>query len=97
MTDKHTPEAHLVLALNPIEAGPERAECGCALNRKKDGWVFHRFCPVHHAAPELLEALKRVARDADESLMQHPDDLPAILAVTYKQVRDAIKATRGDA
>ncbi len=48
------------------------------------------------AAPELLEALERVAKDADESLMQHPDDLPAILAVTYKQVRAAIKAAKGE-
>ncbi len=42
----------------------------------------------------LLEALEKVAQDADESLMQHPDDLPAILAVTYKQVRDAIQSAK---
>ena len=54
-------------------------------------------CPTHRAALELLEALERVAHNADESLMQHPDDLPAILAVTYKQVRAALKAAKGDA
>ena len=42
----------------------------------------------------LLEALGKVAHDADESLTQRPNDLPTILAVTYKQVRDAIKEAR---
>ena len=94
MTDKHTPEAHLVLALNPIEAGPERAECGCALNRKKDGWVFHRFCPVHHAAPELLEALETlfIIAAEDETREVSIQEAEAIL-----QARDAIKAAKGDA
>ena len=63
------------------------------LNCNPDG-VYVELCPLHAAAPELLEALEKVAHNADESLMQHPDDLPAILAVTYKEVRDAIKAAK---
>ena len=101
MTDKHTPGPWTVTELDPApepgfayavgrDPGPADVPWPIALT------VIPADARLIAAAPALLSALEKVAHDADESLMQRPGDLPAILAVTYKQARAAIKQAKGD-
>ena len=62
-------------------------DCGCETKVHADGsGVEVYFCPVHEAAPEMLEALEAVS-DAfyRESLVEHRGDvLPKVWAAIRK-------------
>ena len=50
------------------------------------------YCPLHYAAPALLEALEAAQASLHTSCLMHNYETPAC-----KQARAAIKAAKGDA
>lgn len=81
-----TPKPHVTLALDP-HSDREVAECGCTLHRNGKSFVFHRFCPMHTAAPEMLRALDGLLHTSYG--IRRRDAL--------SKARTAVRAAKGDA
>lgn len=63
------------------------AACGCNI----DGQAFYQ-CPLHAAAPELLEACKNVVRGIDNEIAANPQaktGLPTMAAYLRKAIAEA--------
>ena len=56
-------------------------DCGCQVRRDGSGGHFIHMCPLHDAAPELLEALRRI-----QKLVR-----PALVSDLCKQANEAIR------
>ena len=70
----------------------ETAVCGCKIRQTAEGQFYCDWCPMHTAAPELLEALVQL-----REWIRHPgaDDSPANEMV-IDAADAAIAAATGD-
>ena len=94
-----TQDNYRALHLEPLDV-KEEAFCGCALFRNTKGRVIFRLCPLHEAAPALLEALEgsvATLENAGEVLFYNGCEVTrGRINETLDNARDAIKLARGD-
>ncbi len=69
-------------------------DCGCKVSELE--LIEHQFdiefCPLHLAAPELLEALKKTV--ANHAIVTYPDDVPCDCDGCYEGLAAITKATQ---
>ena len=65
-----------------------REECGCVVQQDHDASVFIIYCPLHHYASDLYEALKAIVSEPNYSIFGIPGGL-------YLQIKDALAKVSG--
>ena len=74
--------------------------CGCSVQRDAAGYMFPALCPLHAAAPALLEALEGIVkvntRIQEPSTFENVDDWIVVSRDAFDKARAAIAQAKGE-
>lgn len=81
------------IPLDLYETATGNVDCRCVLTRNTKGVVHFAYCPLHHAAPDLLAALEDINKRLSHAIQAAADQGRLELADMLEHIREPARAT----